>query len=179
MMTATCLIKRFTSCTLYIALVMGLLFLTGCSKEANKDEPAQHVAKKEISYELYKSPTCGCCGKWQDHMQAQGFVAHVNHPQDLYAFKETLGIQPRYQSCHTAVFANGLFVEGHIPARYVEQFLENPPEGAIGLSVPGMPVGSPGMEVENRFMPYDILLLKKDGTVETYARVESIEQQYK
>ncbi|MGB1058644.1 MAG: DUF411 domain-containing protein, partial [Ketobacter sp.] len=77
-----------------------------------------------------------------------------------------------------AVSKQGFVFEGHIPARYIQQFLANPPEGAFGLAVPAMPVGSPGMEVNERFMPYQVLLLKKDGSTEVFAAVENAAQQY-
>ena len=74
--------------------------------------------------------------------------------------------------------AEGYVFEGHIPARYIRDFLANPPADARGLAVPAMPVGSPGMEVEDRFMPYEVLLLKADGGVEVFARVQTPAQQY-
>ena len=73
------------------------------------------------------------------------------------------------QSCHTGVSADGYFFEGHIPAKFVTAFLANPPENAAGLAVPGMPAGSPGMEMGDRFNPYSVILVKKDGTTEVYA----------
>jgi len=84
---------------------------------------------------------------------------------------------PRYQSCHTAVSSHGYVFEGHVPARHIKAFLANPPADAIGLAVPGMPLGSPGMEVGSRFDPYEVLLLKKDGSSEVFARVDSPAQQ--
>ncbi len=84
----------------------------------------------------------------------------------------------RYGSCHTAVTENGYVFEGHVPARYIAQFLNDPPAGAVGLSVPAMPVGSPGMEYKDEFMPYQVLLVNKDGSVEVYASVESYQQQF-
>ena len=85
--------------------------------------------------------------------------------------KEKYNIEPQYRSCHTAVSSNGLVFEGHIPSKYIKQFLSEDHPEAIGLSVPGMPLGSPGMEVEDRFMPYDVLILYKDGTSKVYAEV--------
>lgn len=126
---------------------------------------------------VYKTPTCGCCGDWVQHLETNGFSSRVNHPDDLNAIKDRFGIKPELQSCHTAVSADGYVFEGHIPARYIHQFLASPPKDAVGLSVPGMPVGSPGMEVGDKFMAYQVLLLKRDGSIETYASVTSADEQ--
>ena len=80
-------------------------------------------------------------------------------------------IEDEYRSCHTAVSSDGYIFEGHIPSEYITQFLTEKPANALGLSVPGMPHGSPGMEVGNHFMPYDVLVLFKDGTSKVYAQV--------
>lgn len=128
--------------------------------------------------DVYKSPTCGCCGKWVEHAGQHGFSLTTHHPQDLDKVKIQHGIAPQYQSCHTAVSGQGYVFEGHIPARYIREFLAAPPAGALGLAVPGMPVGSPGMAVGDRFMPYQVLLLKRDGGVEVFAEVSSLAQQY-
>lgn len=127
--------------------------------------------------DVYKEVTCGCCVNWVDHVQQQGFTATVHHPQDLNGLKAELGILPQWQSCHTAVTAEGFLFEGHVPARYITQFLAARPGDALGLAVPGMPMGSPGMEVGNQFSPYDIILMKKDGSAEVYASIKSASDQ--
>jgi hypothetical protein len=125
----------------------------------------------KISLDVYKSPTCGCCGKWVAHVEASGFEAAVHHPTDLNKLKADKGISPRYQSCHTAVSQDGYVFEGHIPADVIQRFLANPPSNAIGLAVPGMPVGSPGMEMGNRHDEYDVLLLSKDGSNKVFEHI--------
>jgi len=85
--------------------------------------------------------------------------------------KEKYNIKPEYRSCHTGVSEDGYIFEGHIPSKYITQFLSEQNPDAIGLSVPGMPLGSPGMEVGDRFTPYDILILYKDGTHKVYAEI--------
>ena len=95
----------------------------------------------------------------------------VKDHQNLQEIKEQHSIKPKYQSCHTAVSEEGYVFEGHIPSKFIKQFLSNPEADAIGLAVPGMPLGSPGMEVQGRFMPYDVLVLFKDGSSEVYAEV--------
>jgi hypothetical protein len=136
------------------------------------------AAATAVALDVYKSETCGCCGGWVEHMQSQDFATTIHHPVDLAAEKEKLGVAPRYQSCHTSVSKDGYVFEGHIPAKFVQQFLNEKPEGAIGLAVPGMPLGSPGMEAGDRFTAYDILVLKQDGSSEVYASVQSAEAQY-
>jgi hypothetical protein len=150
--------------------VAGLLSLLAGSAHA-RDPAAVHL-------DVYKTETCGCCTLWMDHMAEHGFTTTGHHPDELGAFKRELGVPSRYGSCHTGVSAEGFVFEGHVPARYVSQFLANPPEGALGLTVPAMPVGSPGMEYKDQFRPYEVLLLKKDGAVEVYASVESYAQQF-
>jgi hypothetical protein len=121
---------------------------------------------------VYKSPTCGCCGDWVDHMNAVGFMTKIQHPQDLNAIKETLGVAPVYQACHTATMQDYTF-EGHIPADVIQKFLGNKPSNALGLAVPGMPMGSPGMDTNGNFRPYQVLQLNKDGSSTPYASVSA------
>lgn len=130
------------------------------------------------SLTVYKSPTCGCCQEWIEHANERGFSTTIQHPEDLTGLKQKLGIPMNARSCHTAVSANGYLFEGHIPARYIHEFLANPPKDAIGLTVPAMPVGSPGMEVGDKFMPYKIWILKKDGSGELLTSIDSPEMQY-
>lgn len=119
---------------------------------------------------VYKSPSCGCCGAWIDHMKEADFSARVEHPDNLDAVKRQLGVSPQYQACHTSV-KSGYFFEGHIPAEVVSQFLRESPENISGLAVPGMPMGSPGMDVSGHYRPYDVLKINKDGSSVPYARV--------
>ena len=131
-----------------------------------------------VHLDVYKSPTCGCCTKWMDLLSDNGFSSTSHHPDELGALKRELGVPTRYGSCHSGVSEEGYVFEGHVPARYVRQFLADPPAGALGLTVPAMPVGSPGMEYKNQFHPYDVLLLQKDGTVVVFASVDAYEQQF-
>lgn len=144
-------------------LLSGLLLLS--ISLANADD---------IEMTVYKTPTCGCCQKWVDHVDGNGFSSKVVSLNNLNTIKSKYNIQGRYQSCHTGVVVTkqGEYVfEGHIPSEYVTQFLANPPEGAIGLSVPGMPAGSPGMEVGDRRDYYQVLQLNEDGSSSIYAHV--------
>tara|TARA_B100000965_G_scaffold63221_1_gene49023 strand:- start:53 stop:388 length:336 start_codon:yes stop_codon:yes gene_type:complete len=108
---------------------------------------------------------------WVDHMENNGFTINTQDHQSLMKIKDKLKIEPQFRSCHTAVSSDGYFFEGHIPSRFVRQFLKENNLNAIGLSVPGMPLGSPGMEVEGRFTPYDVLIHFRDGTSKVYAEI--------
>ncbi|KZN66792.1 DUF411 domain-containing protein [Pseudoalteromonas luteoviolacea] len=127
---------------------------------------------------VYKTPTCGCCGKWLKHLEEQRVFHQAIDVTDLSSIKKQLKILPRYQSCHTGVSEHGYVFEGHVPAKYIKQFLNAPVEGAIGLSVPAMPLGSPGMEVGKRFHPYQVLLLMPDGSHSVFAEVKRYEEQF-
>lgn len=96
---------------------------------------------------VYKSPTCGCCGSWVDHMKASGFKVKVVEENDITAVKQRFGVPAHLASCHTALIG-GYVVEGHVPASAVKRLLKEKP-AAIGVSVPGMPIGSPGMAGPN------------------------------
>ncbi len=131
----------------------------------------------ELALSVMKSPTCGCCQAWVDQLQAQGFKVSVSHPDDLPARKAALGLAPQVQSCHTATTEAGYVFEGHVPGALIRRFLAEKPSNARGLAVPQMPIGSPGMEMGKSFEPYDVLLLKQDGSTQVYAHVPSAQAQ--
>ena len=120
--------------------------------------------------EVWKSPACGCCGKWAAHMEANAFHVTANDVSQsvLERIKREAGIGDDLAACHTARIG-GYVIEGHVPAEAVTRLLEEKPD-AIGIAVPGMPVGSPGMEFGDEKEAYDVLLVKKDGTTEVYSR---------
>ena len=120
---------------------------------------------------VHKTSTCGCCKQWIKHLEKNGFSISTKDHQSLQDIKESYQIKSEYRSCHTGVSKDGYIFEGHIPSKYITQFLSEEHSNAIGLSVPGMPLGSPGMEFEGKFMPYDVLILFKDGTSKVYAEV--------
>lgn len=115
-----------------------------------------------------KTPWCGCCEGWIEHMKHAGFDVTVHNEEDLNPIKEKMGVPPRLQSCHTGE-VEGYVIEGHVPAADVLRLLAERPE-ARGLTAPGMPVGSPGMEMGDRKDAYDVLLINKDGTTEVFAK---------
>lgn len=140
-------------------------------------DTAQQNGLKNVSATVYKDINCGCCKDWIEHADSHGLSATAEHPSDLAAVKERLGVPAAMRSCHTAVTASGYIFEGHVPAKYMTEFLRNPPKQALGLAVPGMPVGSPGMEYQDEFMPYQIMQINKDGTTQVYADIEASAQQ--
>ena len=118
---------------------------------------------------VHKSPYCGCCKLWIEHMRAEGFEVKVVETEDLGPVKARVGIPPAKGSCHTAE-VDGYFVEGHVPAQDVKRLLTERPQ-ARGLTVPGMPIGSPGMEApDGRVQPYTVELITPDGKAEPFAR---------
>jgi hypothetical protein len=122
------------------------------------------------SIEVWKSPTCGCCGKWVEHLEANGFAVTAKNTSRgmLDRIKRQAGIEENLASCHTGLI-EGYAIEGHVPAADIKKLLETRPD-AVGLTVPNMPLGSPGMEQpDGKTEPYDVLLVKKDGSTEIFA----------
>ena len=118
--------------------------------------------------DVYKSPTCGCCNKWIDHLKVNGFSVRSHDTDNVAQHKARLGVPRGYGSCHTAE-VDGYVIEGHVPAREIKRLLKEKPR-ARGLVVPAMPVGSPGMEADGRKDPYNVFLVNRDGPVRTYAQ---------
>jgi hypothetical protein len=117
--------------------------------------------------EVFKSPYCGCCGKWVEHLRQSGFEVKANDVEDVPAVRQKLGMPDRLGSCHTAKIG-GYVVEGHVPAADIQRLLKEKPK-ALGLSVPSMPPGSPGME-SSKPMPYQTLLVQSDGSTRVFAQ---------
>jgi len=147
--------------TMRILLLLSLMIFGAAPASA---------ADTAASIEVWKSATCECCGAWVKHLEADGFTVKVNaaEPSTLASLKRQAGIGDKLASCHTAMI-DGYVIEGHVPGTDIKRLVAERPQ-AIGLAVPGMPVGSPGMEQGAEFEPYDVLLIKKDGTTETFAR---------
>jgi hypothetical protein len=118
---------------------------------------------------VYKSATCGCCKAWVEHARKSGFVVNAIDVEDVTPYKKQFGVPLDLASCHTAVVDKYVF-EGHVPADLIERLLVERPKGAKGLAVPGMPVGSPGMEVGNRKDAYDVMLFDERGAHRVWAK---------
>lgn len=117
---------------------------------------------------VYKSPTCGCCKKWVEHMRANGFTVKAYDVEDVTPYKKASGVPLELGSCHTAR-VNGYALEGHVPARDIARLLKERPQ-VLGLAVPGMPAGAPGMEQGARTDRYDVLSFDAAGKTSVYAR---------
>ncbi len=123
-------------------------------------------ASAEPEMTVYKSPTCGCCGKWITHMEENGFKVKAVDMIEMNIVKEKYGITRNLASCHTAII-DGYYIEGHVPAADVKRLLAEKTDSK-GLTVPGMPVGSPGMEMGDRVDSYQVLSVKSDGSTEVF-----------
>ena len=143
------------------ALLLPVL-LTAALAAVSTAQPASRPAGARVPIKVYKTATCGCCAKWVDHMKANGFEPTVQDLPDLSAVKLESGVPAALQSCHTAI-VDGYVIEGHVPADAVQKLLAQKPRNVIGIAVPGMPIGSPGMEQGPRKDPYDILAFDKAG----------------
>ena len=115
---------------------------------------------------VWKTPKCGCCKDWVKHLEANGFEVMTHDVKETASKRQSLGLPAKYGSCHTGL-VNGYVLEGHVPARDVQRMLKDKP-AAIGLAVPGMPVGSPGMEMGTAADAYDVLLVLKDGSARVF-----------
>lgn len=121
--------------------------------------------------EVWKTPTCGCCHDWIRHLQSNGYEVKTHDVSDATKrdYRQRLGLADKFGSCHTAL-VGGYLLEGHVPARDIQRLLKEKPR-ALGLAVPGMPVGSPGMdgpEYGGRKDPYDVLLVQRGGSAAVY-----------
>lgn len=115
---------------------------------------------------VWKTPNCGCCGEWVSHLRSNGFDVVTHDVKDTAPMRQNLGLAEKFGSCHTGLL--GIYVlEGHVPAKEMRRLLREKPQ-ALGLAVPGMPVGSPGMEMGNASDAFDVLLVLKDGNSRVY-----------
>jgi hypothetical protein len=144
---------------LLLALAATPVALAAAHAQANPFKlPTVHV---------WKSPTCGCCTAWVDHMRKAGFTVNVSDVDDTGPTRKRLGMPAQLGSCHTAL-VGGYVLEGHVPADDVKRLLRTKTAG-LGLTVPGMPAGSPGMEMGPRLDPYDVLLVQRDGSTSVFS----------
>lgn len=163
------------------AAVLMLLALGACNRAAKAEAaPAADAGAASASQAgqaaapaqntrmvVYKTPSCGCCRAWVDHVQAAGFEVEVHDVPNVQPVKDEHGLPGHLASCHTAI-VDGYVVEGHVPADVIRRMLRERPQVA-GIAVPGMPVGSPGMEVPGgRKDPYDVIAFSRDGKVSVY-----------
>ena len=165
-----------------LALLLALTVAAACNRAGGAETPqsdtqagasapqATHVAQPAkgppVRMVVYKTPTCGCCKSWVEHAQAAGFQVEVHDTADVAPIKNEHGLPQHLASCHTAI-VDGYVIEGHVPADVIRRLLAERPQVA-GIAVPGMPAGSPGMEMGSRKDPYDIIAFARDGKVSVY-----------
>lgn len=144
-----------------LLLALGALPFASLAQQAGK--------AGKVLVEVWKDPNCGCCKDWVQHLQDNGFAVKVNETGNN-AIRAKLGVPPKLGSCHTGL-VGGYAIEGHVPAEEIRRLLKDKPQ-ALGLAVPGMPVGSPGMDGKiygDRRDPFDVLLVRKGGDTQVFA----------
>lgn len=152
-----------------IAFVIAALALVGAVYVGTVGLPAAQQKAAGPLVEVFKSPTCGCCSNWVEHMRANGFVVRTTNLNDISEIKKSRGVPLEVQSCHTAL-VNGYVVEGHVPAADVQRMLKEKP-AIVGIAVGGMPIGSPGMETPYvKAEPYNVMSFDKRGATRVYAK---------
>jgi hypothetical protein len=124
-------------------------------------------AAAPIAMTVYKSPACGCCKEWITHVEANGFACRIVDMDDVTPMKRTAGVPKKLESCHTAL-VGAYVIEGHVPADLIKGLLARKPK-VLGLSVPDMPLGAPGMETSGPAQPYKVMAFMKDGSSRLYA----------
>jgi len=142
------------------AILAVLPFLAACDNDNPGTDQISRIGNDETMV-VYHDPSCGCCTKWIAYMEKSGFKVRDIRTTNMDEVKERLHVPNHLMSCHTAIIG-GYVIEGHVPATDVKRLLEKRPD-ARGLSVPGMPVGSPGMEYQGRRQAYDVLLFNDSG----------------
>jgi len=158
----------------FIALSLISFFTVACADADATPESGSaalaSVADQDLPTVLvYKTPTCLCCNGWVEHLQAAGFTVDARNVSDIMTVKRDGGVPPQMSSCHTAII-DGYVVEGHVPADQLKRMLAERPDIA-GIAVPGMPMGSPGMEGPGA-KPYQVLSFTHAGEAAVYAEVD-------
>lgn len=160
----------FVSVTLAVTVVLtSSIGLASCSANTSKTQDAAMIEQAALVSELtvYRSPTCSCCGKWIEYMEAHGFRIKDEITEEMDVIKAQYGVPQTTASCHTTV-ANGYVIEGHIPAVDVARLVTEKPD-VSGIAVPGMPIGSPGMESGDYVEPYTVFSFNASGETASFA----------
>ena len=154
--------------TFTLSIAAAAMIATGVVVVAQQKAPASTAALPKVT--VYKTASCGCCKLWIEHMKSNGFDVQAMDTSagDVRAVSKAAGLKDADTSCHTAKIGN-YTVEGHVPASDIKRMLMEKPAGVVGLSAPGLPQGSPGMEQGSK-EPYDVIAFKKDGTSTVYAK---------
>lgn len=154
-----------------VAIVMGVT-LAACGDATQSASPGSSIESGQSAtagpvVHVYKSATCDCCSSWEARLRDSGFQVDSHSEPDMTPIKTKFGVPERLSSCHTAV-VDGYVVEGHVPAADIRRLLAERPKGK-GIAVPGMPMGSPGMEHGSHHDPYDVILFGNDHETQVFA----------
>ncbi len=152
-------------------LLVALVALAACSPNAATDTGGAEANLDTVT--VYKTEACGCCLKWVDHLKANAFAVEVVNVDSTAPTREKYGVPPNLMSCHTGI-VDDYWVEGHVPADLVKRLITEKPDNILGISAPGMPMGSPGMEGP-RPVTFDVIAYHTDGTTSVYATREGKE----
>ena len=152
-------------------IAITLLLLSGLGFQASHaqsvwDKPTSALKNTNMDIVVYRSPTCGCCGKWLEHLKKHDFNVTDHVTEDVQSIKDKYGVTAALASCHTAI-VGGYIVEGHVPAGDIKSMLKNKPD-IKGLAVPGMDAGTPGMEMGDRKSPFKVIAFDKQGQLTIY-----------
>ena len=150
----------------YLITGLCVFAISTAYAQSSWDVPTEKLQATPMDIVVYRSPTCGCCSKWLAHLKTHGFNVHDNVLEDMQHIKDKYGINNSLASCHTAII-DGYIVEGHVPANDIKAMLLKKPE-IKGLAVPGMVVGTPGMEMGDKKTPFNVVAFDKDGQITLY-----------
>ncbi len=159
---------KFNLSIKFLAFFFAGVFFAGSTSMPLENE-------ESLTLTVHKTPFCGCCKKWIKHAREAGINIIEKDHQNLNAIKSEYKINPKHQSCHTSISKDGYIFEGHIHADVIKKYLENPSKNSKGLSVPGMPIGSPGMEMGGRLDDYVVLTIFEDNKDEIFLHSRDIQ----
>ncbi len=157
-------LKRF-SLFMVMSMVLSMAMADYGLAASQNVSLATPVANRQL--QVFRSPSCGCCSLWVDHMREAGFQIKDDVTEEMPAIKQRYGVSPVMESCHTAI-VDGYVVEGHVPAADVQRLLAERPD-VIGIAAPGMPIGSPGMEQDDHTEPYTVLSFDGQGEATVFS----------
>ncbi len=169
-------LSEFLGCAKYaLSCLVIFSFMSGCTSTTSDTARPSTTAQAGEQITVYKSPFCLCCNDWIKHLESNAFAVTSENGLDTASVKQQWKVPPPMQGCHTGVWNNQYVFEGHVPARLIRKFLANPPKDSIGLAVPGMPQGSPGMYRGKNFEPYVVYAIQSNGEYRFYEKVTAPE----
>lgn len=146
--------------------ILFMLALSFTSSAESVWDKTASPSQEPVEITVYRSPSCGCCGIWLEHIKKNNFIVTDVKTEDVTAIKQKYGVSPELASCHTAL-VGGYVIEGHVPAADIRKLLAERPK-VVGLAVPGMPQGTPGMEMGGRKEPFSVISFDKAGKQQHY-----------